>query len=635
MNNRWTLLAVLVLIGVGIGVMLSRTSRTQAVERGAPTVLEPSMGERDGVPAHERAPEVVGAVREEAVVDREPAPESASLHDAPDARRDVSYLLVDEDTDEEIPFCAIAFEVNGVVERRLESDGDGRVHLEDVSGDAECAFLVEDGAPPSADAPRVVLIDSGADEEVVRVPMGPTYRVRLVDTLGNEVQGGVFRAALLRDLGDQLLQVDAGASRALREDGVGRWVRFARAPLHPSRAGDRWALSVVAGEGGLGGRASVSTVRGTCPEVVTIELSDVAAVRGHVLDDVGAPVAGIQLGLYARNRSSGFEPRMTTTSSEGEFALTDVPAGEYFVLTGSHKYPFVQQEVELEPGLTAYTDVALRARPTGGSIRGVVVGFGDEAGQRCTLTLRSRSDRSVVYTATPELDASSDPPVGRFAFEDVPEGEYELHALGAVSGYYQPGSVMVRPPAEGVTFAHDPNHVSQYAGFRVTDAETGETVDGFDVSFALESGHGTFAIGSESSVAVLPFYDEPFEWTLTREGYRPRSGNGSVFGEARVDAVAKVAYRFADVELSAGWGEHFILLRNGMPARVVVMSDGVALGTTDEHGSVLLSSQQRPTQLDVYEGGELIHSFDAATLEREPELAAGRRGIVLRLPFRE
>lgn len=186
----------------------------------------------------------------------------------------------------------------------------------------------------------------------------------------------------------------------------------------------------------------------------------------------------------------------------------------------------------------------------------------------------------------------------QFEFPGLPRGEYELTLSSLSAWRWQPTSLRIRPPAEGLSFVrYDLDRVSELV-FHVTDRASGEAIEAFSVrSLQLTPSQesGVFLHTGPLETAAVP--DEMrFQWSLWAEGYRPAFGDESSF-------VRRGGQRVAEVALERGWATKVLVLKRdpaAQPAaRAEVELDGVSQGFTGEDGMLALAAEKQPARLSV------------------------------------
>jgi hypothetical protein len=80
-----------------------------------------------------------------------------------------------------------------------------------------------------------------------------------------------------------------------------------------------------------------------------------AEVSGHITDRSGAIVAGVTVML----RDAGGKTRQTTTSADGSFNLTGLPAGRYELIATASGFKTIERAIELNPSQLAMMEPVL------------------------------------------------------------------------------------------------------------------------------------------------------------------------------------------------------------------------------------------------------------------------------------
>lgn len=251
----------------------------------------------------------------------------------------------------------------------------------------------------------------------------------------------------------------------------------------------------------------------------TVALQPALVARGVVVDEKGAPVAGVEVGFEAS--SLAFAQELARTDSAGRFRIGSLVAGTAYELLFS-KAGFAPSEVELpplEPGRPASDlRVVLRKGRTG---LGRVVNRAEEpvVGAEIVLT-----DGESVAEATTGAE-------GRFEIRDLAAGTFELSVKGRG---YAPLSVPGLKIPDGVG-STDLGTVILAPGVavegQVVDPQ-GRPVAGAEVTLSEDSGPFTGFMMEDSSPVALTGADgffriedrgagETIDLLARRAGYAP------------------------------------------------------------------------------------------------------------------
>src|ERR1700743_1104446 len=80
-------------------------------------------------------------------------------------------------------------------------------------------------------------------------------------------------------------------------------------------------------------------------------------ITGTISDHGGAPISNV--GLQVKNNATG-ATRSVQSDSEGNYALTDLPVGDYQLMAAAPGLaPFVQPKLDIEAGKSVRIDIRL------------------------------------------------------------------------------------------------------------------------------------------------------------------------------------------------------------------------------------------------------------------------------------
>lgn len=188
---------------------------------------------------------------------------------------------------------------------------------------------------------------------------------------------------------------------------------------------------------------------------VSLVLQRAGTIPGRIEDEDGTPLAGAQvdaLSLRSSDRRPGLlSAAQTSTDDRGEFRLTGLPAGQYYVVArdaafaragddgGALRYP-----PTYFPGVIAAAEAKAVSVAAGGDSPRVefririikpshVSGLLKTADKRALISgavvLVPRDGAAVQPVASEDVDIRPD---GRFRFRNVPPGQYQLRARAAI-----------------------------------------------------------------------------------------------------------------------------------------------------------------------------------------------------------
>ena len=108
-------------------------------------------------------------------------------------------------------------------------------------------------------------------------------------------------------------------------------------------------IRVAASSGGSSYTAVVANAQSTLQCLTTAPTAGPATVRGRVVNRNGQGISGARVSLTDENGNS----RSVTTNSLGYFTFTDVPSGETYILSATHRmYSFSPQAIGVNEDLT-------------------------------------------------------------------------------------------------------------------------------------------------------------------------------------------------------------------------------------------------------------------------------------------
>jgi hypothetical protein len=214
--------------------------------------------------------------------------------------------------------------------------------------------------------------------------------------------------------------------------------------------------------------------------------------------------------------------------------------------------------------------------------------------------------------------------VGRFEFEHVPEGLYEL--TFTLDGPFEavPSRLSVAAGTTDVWVQARPLEVGDLV-FQASDARTREPLASFEVRVPVELGGSARHELGRAGVATV--FDVPLAaplvWTLAAPGYRPARG-----GWDEVERTGGEPPLRAEVELAPGWGAWLRVLdaSGAQPGGVEILADGELVGETQEGEAFALVRETRPRTIEARAGAwtakrEVLDSIYESLFDVQLELA--------------
>lgn len=578
MRSSGGLLIAAVLVLAGVVTLVWRLSDREARDSALPQV------EREGEHAHATSPALPDEPHRAEI-----PPRATDAPDGPVRVAGSTHLrasVVDEATGEPLPRYILRFE-NPKLSADVVSDDQGAIAVDLPAGiDSALIACIDDPLihyPPRANNEPVLIraaVPPPTESAVLRVPAGPTYRLRLEPS---DVELPTqFVASAHVDQGSGY----ASLSEVPVRDGSPPWVRFAV----PPDGSEKLSLLEVRSRDGLwSGHATGSVVQGIAPGVLVVPLTALASLGIRVADPSGAAIEGVGLFL-GTDRQHPFDGLLQTTDPEGQGSYLGKKPGTYVLAARSLRFEPSVTDVEMVAGKFAQVTLTLQPRPTGGSVEGEIV---SDSGTYAPLVHVRLAPVGMSYgelRVSPSWTDVGGAKHGIFRFDDVPAGQYKLILWKDDPFDWSPLTIDVAPPRAGIVFkAHDVPCVA--LAFRMREAGTNVEVPQASVLVHLlernDGGRGVDAKNGVVAFRMIPA-DAAFEWHLEVKGFQAVFGTQEDFGQAERRDDQNV--RTAEVELRRGWAERFRVVRRGdrapligaeflVDGRSVAMSDGGGFAT--------------------------------------------------------
>jgi hypothetical protein len=262
----------------------------------------------------------------------------------------------------------------------------------------------------------------------------------------------------------------------------------------------------------------------------------------------------------------------------------------------------------------ATADIALDARPPGGSLSGRITSTTGRFRGRVVLFLEGLDDQDVWRRADPRWVEEDGAFVADYRFDELGSGSYSVSCCTVDAVHVEDRVRVLSPPNESADFHVDDGRAVAKLVLHPIDKATGEPLADYQVYFhpagnveAQESGSAAEPWTREVSEGVA------FKWRVHAPGYRAASGNESAFaGDAELTVALEPGFS-AVINLNSI--ESLRSLEG-----VEVFADGVSVGWTDADGFLYLDLPSRPKRISldptlwtVYTDGTYRSDFDVET----------------------
>lgn len=520
-------------------------------------------------------------------------------------------------------------EGHGVVRVPAEMDAAGgagvaprrQIQLVDArTGEPLAEFVV---AVPDAD-PALQVTDAGGWLELGRRSDGQASEVRLIDDLRLRAERpieAVLEGAQLRtrvgptyrlvlhpgpQTGDRfdarLVAAEPGAQLrtcfAPVRLGETPWVRFG-AEAGELQGGPPWCLEIRSDDGYRFGSAEVGRIVGQQQEPVIVALRATGRLVGRVHQPDGAPVDQAALRLVCGEQVFG-----GASDVEGAFDLPWLPPGTYDLHCSSRLHEPATARIVIAAGQLAEQRLALTPLPAAGVVAGRLLGESSDAppAGQVAVVLASRDDPDQTYLQMVSCAAAApDGELGRFRFERIPPGRYELTVRGSDFTRWRPASVPAVPGAQDLELRRADSEPCSDLELCAVDARSGAPIAQFDLFVQLD--------GQRAMAKVLPAQagrillrrvplSARVAWTLRAPGHVP------VSGDRNAAAVP--------ILVEPGWGNELHCVdRDGRPlAGVAVLLDGDPAGVTGADGRLQLRRDAAPARIALHAEDRVLVAGD-------------------------
>jgi hypothetical protein len=482
-----------------------------------------------------------------------------------------------------------------------------------------CYYLEVDHAP----------VEGEVREEVLRIPVGPTYRLEL------EAPASVLASSLTASLrvawpGSQPLS--PGRDVVVRR-APSPWVRFRPEKRWLEDLGAPVMLVVVSEDGRWYGETAVPSTKGVHEVAVTLEARGKLVAR--VVDPAHEPISGATVQLHRAVGSIPHEGFLTQTSSgNGLIELNLVPPGSYLLsaISPAHERRFVP--LAIEPGKRLDAEITLTPALLDGEVSGrVVLSREHSIGSVQLHLLAVRPTGRPSYSVDLSFEREGDKMVSPFSFAAIPRGDYRLLAYAFGPDELEPSELEVSTPTRGLELRSHSQRTSLGDGFvmqfRALDARGGGELASIHVE-PLRSGMANDLWSFEE-----PPHEETFEHSFD-PGDRWRIGAPSYVAAvaSSADAVREGERWVLSVRLERGFAASVTALGPGLAPLegVEAWLDGRRSATSDSEGRLELRAERAPTMLELRYRDWIVEPSDWGSLDQLLRGDASRARVLFSPP---
>lgn len=412
-------------------------------------------------------------------------------------------------------------------------------------------IAAEPGSFKVPTSPDVGSPESPAQEpapEQMRLPAGPELHIEIV---ANERIDPERFEVLLR-VRNRTAYIDdakpihiAPLRRTIGDDTA--WVRFAPAASALLSSTPEWTVQLRDRAGLRSGLVHLSSLDHAEGNPVTLRLEHTAKLEGAVDAGIVGPTLSAEVILTQPGTDA---PRMIANGvvgDDGSFSIAWVPPGAFELVIRSHLHERWTMPITLAPGESRWIDVELIARPSGGTVSGVVRRETNAFDEQLLVILLDENDDAIGIYPTTWTEGEGQANEAAFSFDDAPGGALRLDVVSlssAVTFTIEP-TVLIAPNTSVAVRLRDdvPSHD---VAFDVFDPDSGERLLDFDLEAVIGDGPArrfirrptkavptwTFSAAdlrwndfeSEAPIRRLPV-NTAFRWTVRAEGYVAASGD--------------------------------------------------------------------------------------------------------------
>ncbi len=493
--------------------------------------------------------------------------------------------LVDARTGE--PLAEFVVAVPDADPALLVTDAEGWLALARRSDGHGCELRLIDDLRLRPDGPIEAVLE-GAQ---LRTLVGPTYRLLLHP---GPQSGDRFDARLVAAAPGAQLRTCFAPVRL----GETPWVRFG-AEAGDLQGGPPWRLEIRSDDGYRFGSAEVAGIVGLLQELVVVELRPTGRLVGRVLQPDGAPVDQAALRLVGGDHVFG-----GASDPEGAFDLPWLPPGTYDLHCSSRLHEPATARIVIAAGQLTEQPLTLTPLPEASIVAGRLLGESVDAppaGQVAVVLADCDEPERTYLQLVTCTAAAPDGELGRFRFERIPPGRYELTVRAPDFTRWLPASLPVVPGAQDLELRRADSAPCSDLELRAVDARSGAPIAQFDLFVQLD--------GQRATAKVLPARDGCVQlrrvplgarvaWTLRAPGYAPVSGDRN--------AAA------LPIPLEPGWGNELRCRdRDERPlAGIAVLLDGEPAGATGADGRLELRRGAPPARITLQAPGRVLIAGD-------------------------
>jgi hypothetical protein len=510
---------------------------------------------------------------------------------------------IDEVSGEPLPFLNLSVG-SDLTLKGVETDADGlftsRQRYE--AGQVGVALIIaEKGRWLNSE--RSIDFDGTARVHDVPLPIGSTYNLHVALPPGYELES---LRAFLSDSTESCPWTLTGdrLEGAVLHEAAPPWVRFLEAVEHAPEGGLN-NLWICTADGRWLGSCQVPWRSSRASGAHEVSLFPCGALEV----DPGAQVDPQHLGLRVNLRQPSGEEcwgRRPVPGANGRFHIRLVPPGDYVLSVEGNRIRAFERTVQVAAGEPTRVNLALEFLPSGGSIAGFVRSQSGRYQVTRSVSLSPIGERSGSFHALVDWSKDGEVLVGRFAFEDVPAGEYELSASSGLSHFdWRTSSSTISPPATDVELLCLDGAGGVTLEVEAYDALTGKPVNEISISFGGEPGLHSYSTSTRGDhrleLGRFP-RDTAFQWGAESDGYVAIAGDISSFqqtGTANGEPVLR-----ARLELQPGWGGRVLAYtETERIPDAVVLCDDIEVGRTNKRGELDFVLPARPRRFEVRHPG--------------------------------